>query len=440
MPIPPAAASGVLERGIRRWDLVALVLNAVIGAGIFGLPSRVFELTGPWSLVAFGLCALVVTCIVLCFAELGSRFETTGGPYTYVATAFGPLAGFTVGWLVWLARVTAFAALSNLWVGYLGHFWPPAGEPGWRALFITGLVLVLAAINLRGIRQAAAVSNAFTIGKLLPLLLFVAAGVFAIDRTRLALPPAPPAGALAEATLLLVFAFTGFEAATIPAGEARAPRRDLPFALLLAMSVVTVLYVTIQAVCIGTLPELATSTRPLADAAGIFMGPAGAGIVAAGALVSVTGTLNSVMIAGTRLPFAMAGAGQLPGVLAATHSRFRTPHVSILATSVVFLVVTLQGSFIAAVTMSTIVRLLSYAATCAALPVLRRRDRRDAHDAPGFRVRGGTLIAGASLVLCVWLLSAGAWKESVTAALAALTGLVLHGAYRWSVAIRRGRS
>jgi len=436
-----------LVRGIRRWDLVALVINAVIGAGIFGLPSRVFDLAGPWSLVAFGACAVVVTLIVLCFAELGSRFDATGGPYLYVRGAFGPLAGFTVGWLIWLARVTAFAALCNLFVGYLGHFWPGAGVAPWRALVITGMVAVLTAVNVRGIRQAALVGNAFTIGKLIPLVLFVAVGVFFVDPGRLTLAAPPSPSRFSEAALLLIFAFTGFETATIPAGETRAPRRDLPFALLTAMAVVTVLYMTIQLVCIGTLPGLAASQRPLADAAREFLGPVGAALVAAGALVSVTGTLNSIMIAGPRLPFAMAAEGQLPRVLAATHPRFHTPHVSILLTAAVVLVLTLQGSFIGAVTMSTIIRLLSYAATCAALPALRWRDRKasamglgepsavEGVAPPAFRVPAGGLVAAVSLILCVWLLSSGAWREALTATIAATLGLVLHGVYR---ALRRG--
>src|SRR6202140_949645 len=115
-----------LIRGIRKWDLVAVTINAVIGAGIFGLPSKVFALIGSYSLIAFGACALVVTLIVLCFAEVGSRFDETGGPYLYAREAFGPTVAFEVGWLIWLARLTAFAANCNLMVSYLAFFWPAA--------------------------------------------------------------------------------------------------------------------------------------------------------------------------------------------------------------------------------------------------------------------------------------------------------------------------
>ena len=134
-----------LFRAIRRWDLVAMVVNAVIGAGIFGLPSEVFRRTGAWSLLAFVVCGIVISLIVICFAEVSSRFTGTGGPYLYAHEAFGPLAGFEVGWMLWIARVTAFAANCNLLVGYLGFFWPAAESAGPRALVI-GAVVVFAAI------------------------------------------------------------------------------------------------------------------------------------------------------------------------------------------------------------------------------------------------------------------------------------------------------
>src|SRR5437773_9941341 len=165
-----------LIRGIRRWDLVAIAINGIIGAGIFGLPSKVFALIGSYSLIAFAVCAAVVTLFILCFAEVGSRFDETGGPYLYAREAFGPTIAFEVGWLSWLARLTAFAANCNLMVSYLGFFWPGATAPIQRATIITVVVIALAAINFIGVRQAAIASDFFTIGKLIPLLIFIAAG------------------------------------------------------------------------------------------------------------------------------------------------------------------------------------------------------------------------------------------------------------------------
>src|SRR5215510_9471398 len=170
-----------LVRGIRKWDLVAVTINGIIGAGIFGLPSKVYSLIGSYSLIAFVVCALVVMLIILCFAEVGSRFDATGGPYLYAREAFGPTVAFEVGWLIWLARLTAFAANCNLMVSYLGFFWPPATSTVWRATIITVVVVALTVLNVTGVRQAAIASDLFTIGKLVPMLIFVAVGLFFIN-------------------------------------------------------------------------------------------------------------------------------------------------------------------------------------------------------------------------------------------------------------------
>ena len=427
-----------LVRGIRRWDLVAVTINGIIGAGIFGLPAKTFALIGNYSLIAFVACALIVCLIILCFAEVGSRFEETGGPYLYAREAFGETVAFEVGWLIWLARLTAFAANCNLMISYLAFFWPPASGPVQRAIIIVLVVLALSLVNIVGIRQTTIASNVFTIGKLIPLLIFVAAGLFFLNRGAFVFGPAPSTGAFSQSVLLLVYAFTGFEMAAIPAGEIRDPRRALPRALLIAIGVVAVLYILIQVVSIGTLPGLASSGKPLADAGQRFLGTTGAAIISAGAIISIVGNLNIILLSGSRVPFAIAERGQLPRFLAQVHHRFATPHISILISAAVMMFLTLKSSFVAALTISAIARLVTYAATCAALPVLRRR-----RDAPAavFRVPGGTIIAILSLILAAWLLAnnlmtdlrAGKswWQiEAVQAAIAGMFGLLVYLAYR----------
>ena len=322
-----------LVRGIRRWDLVAIAINGIIGAGIFGLPSKVYDLIGTYSLIAFVACALVVALIILCFAEVSSRFDETGGPYLYAREAFQPAVAFEVGWLIWLARMTAFAANCNLLINYVSYFWLPATTPLWRAAIIVLVVTALAAINLLGIRQAAIVSNAFTIGKLVPIIIFIAAGLFFLNPQAYEFGPPPTTSDFSKSVLLLVYAFTGFEMATIPAGEVRDPQRSLPRALLIAILVVAVLYIMIQVVCVGTLPGLAQSQKPLADAGSQFLGAAGGAIISAGAIISITGNLNILLLSGSRLPFAMAEQKQLPAFVGNIHRRFFTPYVSILITA-----------------------------------------------------------------------------------------------------------
>jgi len=412
-----------LLRAIRRWDLVALAVNGIIGAGIFGLPSEIFRRIGAWSLLAFLACGFIVSLIILCFAEVSSRFTGTGGPYLYARETFGPLVGFQVGWLIWVARITAFAANCNLLIAYLGFFWPEAESPVPRVVLIGLVVVGLTAVNVLGVRNATRASNIFTVSKLLPLLLFVGIGVFVLDAGRYSFAARPPLGEFSASVLLLVYAFSGFEMATISAGEIRNPRTDLPRALLLAVALVVVLYFLIQLVAIGTLPGLAGSARPLADAGGRFLGPWGATLITTGAVVSILGNLNVIVMAGSRLPFAMAEGGQLPGRFAAVHRRFRTPYVAIVATALASLLLTLSGTFVYAATISVIARLLSYAATCAALPVLRRRP---AAPAALFRAPAGVAVSVAALTLVGWLLSHSTVRQARDAGIAALIGLLLY--------------
>ena len=426
-----------LVRAIRRWDLVAIAINGIIGAGIFGLPSRVYFLIGTYSIIAFVACALVVALIILCFAEVSSRFDDTGGPYLYAREAFAPAVAFEVGWLIWLARVTAFAANCNLMINYLSYFWLPATTPFWRASIIVLVVTVLAIINLLGIRQAAIVSNAFTIGKLVPIILFIAAGLFFLNPQAYEFGPSPTAGAFSQSVLVLVYAFTGFEMATIPAGEVRDPKKSLPRALLIAILVVATLYIMIQIVCVGTLPGLAQSQKPLADAGSQFMGTAGGAIISAGAIISITGNLNILLLSGSRLPFAMAEQQQLPAFIGNIHQKFFTPWVSILLTAGLMLFLTLKSSFLAALTISTIARLVTYAATCIALPVFRARPE---VPAPVFRVPGGTIVAVLSLLLIVWLLMNSTLAEAKVSAYAAGVGLLIYFGYKLYSKNRTSRS
>jgi amino acid transporter len=366
--------------------------------------------------------------IVICFAEVSSRFKDTGGLYLFARTTFGPLVGFEIGWLSWLTRTTSFAALSNLFADYLSYFLPGTATGLGRTTVIVLIVCALTVVNVAGVRLATLCGNTFTLGKILPLIFLVVCGFFYVNPQRFALPPFPGYAPFSASVFLLLFAFTGFEVAVIPAGEARDPKRHLPFALIVGMAMVVLLYVAIQAICIGVLPELAESQRPLADAGSRIFGGFGAALISLGALISVTGTLNAIMLAAPRLLFAMAEHQQIPRIFSSTHSRFNTPHVAIFVSSAAMLALSLSGTFASAAISSTVIRLTTYAATCAALPVLRRRKLGEA----AFEVPGGNIVAIAALILIVWLYSSNSWAEAQTVLLASALGLVLYGAYsRW---------
>jgi amino acid transporter len=308
----------------------------------------------------------------------------------------------------------------------VSFFWSQATSPLWRALIIVLVVAVLAVINLLGIRQAAIVSNVFTVGKLVPIILFIAAGLFFVKPSSYAFGPTPATGAFSQSVLLLVYAFTGFEMATIPAGEVRDPQKSLPRALLIAILVVATLYIMIQVVCVGTLPGLAQSQKPLADAGSQFLGAAGGAIISAGAIISIVGNLNILLLSGSRLTYAMSEQKQLPAFVGTIHRQFFTPWVSILITAGLMLFLTLKSSFVAALTISAIARLVTYGATCLALPMFRAR--REVPKAM-FRLPGGVIIAILSLLLIVWLLLNAPVNEVRATAYATAAGLLIYLAY-----------
>ena len=413
-----------LIRGIGRWDLTAIVINTIIGAGIFGLPSKVYAALGVYSLGAFIACGLVVGVIILCYAEVASRFSSTGGPYLYAKEAFGPLVAFEVGWLYWVVRVATFAANCNLFVTYVGFFYPQATEGVTRLAVILSVVSLLTVVNLLGVRQSAWLTNIFTLGKLLPLLLFCAVGLFFIRSENFTVTPLPAYTTFTSAVLMLIYAFVGFEVAVIPAGEAKDPKRDFPFALLIGLAVVASIYILVQIVSIGTLPGLAGSERPLADAATNFMGGAGASVIAAGALISIMGNLNVSLLGGSRIIFAMGERDQLPGLFAATDAKLRTPYVSLLLNAIVILFLTIYSSFLSALAMATITRLLVYATTCSSLPILRKRA---AGEDTAFRAPFGKTIAAVSILLILWLLSnVDFTKEGLPIIAVGVVGLALY--------------
>ncbi|HEY6244665.1 MAG TPA: amino acid permease [Pyrinomonadaceae bacterium] len=421
-------SSDGLSREIRKWDLVALLVNVTVGAGILKLPADVQKAVGNYSLLAFVVCALIIGLIALCFAEVGSRFSGTGGPYLYAREAFGATPAFLVGWLMWLTRLAGFATLVQVFVAYLGYFWPAAESGIPRATIITALVVVLTVINLLGVKQSARTSDVLTITKLIPLLLFIVIGLLFINASRFTITAAPSFGSFTSAVFVLVYVFSGFEAVLVNSGEVQQPQRAIPFALLVALSAAVVLFLLIQIVCIGVLPDLANSQRPLADASYIFLGTAGPVVISLGALISIFGTLNVIMLACTRLPFAMASQHQLPAPLARVHHRFRTPHISILTCATAALLIALPGTFIYAVKITVITRVIVYASTCATLPILRRR--KVFTESSTFKVPAGIPVSILCVAICFWLLVTSDWREARDVSIAIVVGLVVYGLTR----------
>jgi amino acid transporter len=355
------------------------------------LPATVAGLLGRRSVVAVLIAGAAMGVIMACFAEVASQFSEAGGPYLYARVAFGRLMGILVGWMLYLGQTAAPAANANLFVIYLAEFWPAAKLPWPRFVIFTVLVGMLALINARGARQGTAVSNVFTVAKILPLLMVILAGAAVTI-----IHPAPwgaaapiPASAWMKAMVLLIFAYGGFETAMAPMSEAKNPARDASFALFAALVACTVIYALVQWVVVGALGPGATSDRPLAEVARIAMGNRGAALVAIGALVSMYGYLSAKLLAMPRVTFALAKEGDLPEVFAAVSPKFHTPWFSILFYATAVWGLAIVGNFAWNVTLAVVARLFYYAVVCAALIALRRKQPL----AKGFRLPGGPVLA-----------------------------------------------
>jgi amino acid transporter len=390
-----------------RWTLTALVINSIIGSGIFGLPSVVAGFMGKQSPLAYLVAAAGIGVIIACFAEVASQFGAAGGPYLYAREAFGRFTGIEIGWLLWLVRLTAAAAAANLFTNYLAEFWPAVQEPAARLSVLAVLIGILAAVNIRGVKSGASASNVFTVAKLAPLILFVGAGGVFLLRGHPATAGAVqgaqsvPIRNWLEAVLVLLFAYGGFEGAVIPMAEAKDPRHDAPFALLVALVTVTLLFCAIQYVVVAVVPEAAMTDRPLAAAARKFAGTTGAALITAGALISLYGHLTAQMLHTPRLTFALGERGDFPRFFARIHPRYRTPHISILAFAGIVWCLAGAGNFKWNVILSSVGRLFVYGFTCAALPVLRRKDP----NAQADRLPGGNFFAVLGILFMILLAS-----------------------------------
>ncbi len=398
-----------LVRILGRWTMVGLVINSVIGSSVFGLPDDLVRFVGssaPW---AYVLATAGIALFMGVFAELGSQFREAGGPYLFAREGCGRFWGIQMGWFIWLVRLSAAAANANLFVDYLGEFWPDATTPLPRIALLASLLGGLAFANIRGVGSGARVSNLLITAKLVPIALLIVAGILWTGTPVTQPAVAATATGWMNAVLALLFAFGGFEAALMPLAEGKDPRRDLPFALFTGLLVIAACLLLTQIVAMRTVPNLAASARPLADAARVLAGPVGAGFIAIGAMVSISGYLSAQLIGVPRQTYAMAEHGDFPESFGRVHQRFHTPWVSILIWGVLVLALAIYGNFIWNAIISAGARLITYGIACVALVRLRRlRPQADA-----FRLPAGRALAVAGLGLCAVLV----WQMNTTHAI-----------------------
>lgn len=419
-----------LRRALGRWDLTAIGVNQVIGAAIFILPADVARLVGPWGPLAFFAVGLLSTCIALCFAEVGSRFDRTGGPYLPARAAFGRFVGFEVGWMMWFTRVSSQASVANGLALALAFYYAPLADGLWRSAIVTVLTLALTAINIVGVKQSSWVVNVLTIGKLVPLAMFIIVGIWFVDPARWATMPAVNADQFGAAALLLIFAYGGYEVTGVLAGEAANPKRDVPFAFVMTLLIVATVMTLTSITATGLLPGLADTRTPIADGAALLLGATGALIVSVGSSLSMAGNNMGQILNGSRSLFALAENGDLPRWFARVHPEYRTPENAILFTAVVALALALSGSFVFLAAVSAVARLVMYLAVCLSTIVLRRRQPNEEMGPALFVIPLGPVVPLLATVVAGGILFGATSQQLAAGAAALVAGAVLFAVAR----------
>src|SRR6184192_480986 len=394
-----------LVRGIGVPALTANIVSSTIGAGIFVIPATVAKGLGSAAPFAFLCCAIAMVLFVTCFAIAGSRVSLTGGLYAYVEVAFGRYVGFLAGMLYFLTAIGAVAGVVNVLANSVALVVPFLGGPIMRVAVMFAVYASLVLINIRGVRQGAGAVTVITVAKLLPLLLFIGAGIFFIHAPNLAWSSWPGSKSLGDAVILLIFAFVGIEVALIPSGEVKNPARTVPRSAYLALVVTTVIYILIQLVGQGTLgADLANHPdAPLAESAAKFLGNLGRTILLAGATISAFGFVTSDILSSPRMIFAFGRDGALPAFFAHVHPRYRSPDVAIITYAVLAFSLSVTGTFEQLAVLSNVAVLLMYLLCCAGCWFLVQRDIRT--EGQPFNFPGMKIVPVLAIIAIIWILS-----------------------------------
>lgn len=387
------------------WSIVLLGINSIIGSGIFLLPNKAMSIIGPASMWVILFDMLLVVSIALCFAEVGGMFKKNGGPYIYAREAFGDFIGFEVGFMKWAISIIAWAAMAVAFTTALGNVFPQTQVPAIKNAIILTILIGLGTLNILGVNISKIMNNIITLGKLIPLVMFVAVGIFFIKGSNFT-PMFPTgtyeAGTFGSAALLIFYAFTGFESIAVAAEDMENPQKNIPKAIITVLAIVSVFYLLIQAVSIGVLgSDLANTSTPVADAAKIFLGPIGGAIVTAGTLISIGGINIAASFITPRSGVALAEDGLIPKVIA-KNGRFGTPSIAIAITVGLAIPLALSGSFAKLAAISVVSRFAQYVPTCLAVIVLRKK-RPDLKST--FRVPFGPVIPIIAVAVSGWLLT-----------------------------------
>ncbi len=387
------------------WSIVLLGINGIIGSGIFLLPNKAMAIIGPASLFVMIFDMLLVLAITFCFAEASGLFKENGGAYIYAKEAFGDFIGYEVGFLSWATRIIAFSTMSVGFATALGGLIPSLNTDMMKNIIISVIFIVLAVINLLGIKLYEVIQNLATIAKILPFILFIGMGIFYIEPVNFT-PLVPNGvytpGSFGAAAVMLFFAFTGFESLAVAAAEMENPQKNLPKATLITIFTVSAIYILLLACAIGIMGyELADTTAPVQAAFTRIAGAFGTTIVAAGTLISIGALCIASSFITPHSGLALAEQHMLPAFMA-KRNRFGAPYWCIIVSTIVAMLIGYTGGFAFLASISVVSRFSQYIPTCLSIMVFRKK----MPDAPRvFKIPFGPVIPVIALLVSFWLLA-----------------------------------
>jgi amino acid transporter len=395
-----------LKREIGLWGISSNIINVVIGSGIFVLPAIVSEGLGSAGILAYLFCGFLITLIMLCFAEAGSKVTTTGGAYAYIEVAFGKYFGFLATiLLIFGACLMATAAVANALADTLSYLFPIFKEFWFRTVFFLTIFGGLTIVNVIGVKKGISLIKLITIAKLAPLFLLIVWGATKVVVENIIWQDIPSLGDVGKVSLVLFFAFQGAESSLSVSGEVKNPKKNIPKGILLSFIIILLFYVGIQLVAQGVLGNSFTNymDAPLAEVAKRIMGPAGITVMIAGAAISMFGYLSGDTLNIPRVLFRSAVDRVIPvKPLAKVHSRFATPYIAVIVYAVLGCFFAITGEFKQLAILSSASVLLVYLGVALSVISLRRKIP---HNPTGFKIPGGITIPILASLTILWLLS-----------------------------------
>jgi len=396
-----------LKKEIGLFGMSANIVNIVIGSGIFVIPAIVAAGLGSASIIAYIYCGFIALMLMLCYAEVGSRVTGSGGAYKYLGVPFGPYAGYLAAMLFLLSTISACAAIVNAVAEIVFRIYPTIEGSLMRQLIFVILLGGFALINIRGVKEGVGFVKLITIIKLSPLILLALYGLPQIEINNLVWEEIPTMKSVGETSLILFFAFSGVGAALSISGEVKNPSKVIPKAILISLFTVLILYIAIQTVAQGILGNSLSNftENPLGEVAQVLIGPIGFSLLTIAALVSIVGTISSVIMSAPRLLFAASSENVIPvKFFSKIHPVYKTPYTSIISYTLVCYFIANLGGFKEMAIISSAASLLIGLGISIAVIILRKRERQVGTNEI-FQIPGSFTVPILSVVFIIWFLS-----------------------------------